>query len=83
MKNLKKNLKSYKFWVSISASIVILVEILSKIFGFLIDRVVMISLLSAICMILIMLGVISDKDNTSSEEIADDIEDTLNKDDKQ
>ena len=79
MKKIKQLLKSYKFWITLSCCIVIVLEVISKIVGFNIDKYLMISLLSSVCMLLISLGVI-DVDDKSKEDIEDDIKDKLNDD---
>lgn len=80
MKKLKQTLKSYKFWVAVSCCIVLIVDMLSEIIGFKIDRYLMISLLSSVCMILISMGVISAENDITKDEIKHDIEDGLDLD---
>ena len=66
---MKQRLKSYKFWVSLSASVILLVNSLGNLFGFKIDEVAMESVIMAFCGVLVVLGFVDKpKENQSTTE---------------
>ena len=77
MKNFFKKFKNYSFWVSLSASVIILLNVLGKIFGFQIENQIVEDCIMAVAGLLVVLGVVSgkpasnsqDKQNQSDEQI--------------
>lgn len=74
---LKAKIKSYKFWVSLSAAIVLLVEAIGKAVGFLADSSVVNDIVMGLCGVLIVLGIVTDdvpkkKEETKEEENKED-----------
>ena len=66
---MKQRLKSYKFWVSLSASVILLVNSLGNLFGFKIDEVAMESVIMAFCGVLVVLGFVDKpKENQNANE---------------
>ena len=85
--NLKNKMKSYSFWISICGAVIVLVSVVGQICGWNVDEKIMTEVLSAVCMVLVVMGIISTPNGTSSindiiEEIKTDISNTVNKDDK-
>ncbi|MBR5226929.1 MAG: hypothetical protein IKV69_02510 [Clostridia bacterium] len=65
---MKQRLKSYKFWVSLSASVILFVNALGNLFGFRIDEVAMESVIMAFCGVLVVLGFVDKPKENQSEE---------------
>ena len=65
---MKQRLKSYKFWVSLSASVILFVNALGNLFGFRIDEVAMESVIMAFCGVLVVLGFVDKSKENQSEE---------------
>lgn len=85
--NLKNKMKSYSFWISICGAVVVLISVIGQACGWKVDEKIIMDILSAMCMVLVVMGVISTPNGTSSiddiiEEIKTDISKTVNKDNK-
>lgn len=85
--NLKNKMKSYSFWISICGAVIVLVSVIGQICGWNVDEKIMTDILSAMCTVLVVMGITSTPNGTSSiddimEEIKTDISNTVNKDDK-
>ena len=66
---MKQRLKSYKFWVSLSASVILFVNALGNLFGFKIDEVAMESVIMTFCGVLVVLGFVDKpKENQITSE---------------
>lgn len=50
--------KSYAFWTSLAAAVVVLVGVLASIFGFKADEKLVTDIIMAICGVLVVLGVV-------------------------
>lgn len=59
MKSFFAKMKTYDFWVKLSASIVLLVQIVGDKFGFRIDSMIFMDIITAIAGVLVVLGIIS------------------------
>lgn len=57
---LKVKIKSYKFWTSLAAGIVVLVELIGRAVGFIPNGVLINDIIMAFCGVLIVLGVVRD-----------------------
>ena len=55
---LKEKIKSYSFWVSLSSAIILILKVLGSRFGFQIDETMISDLFTAMCSILVILGII-------------------------
>lgn len=67
--------KSYAFWTSLSAAIVVLVGTLAQVFGFEADEKIVNDIIMGVCGILIVFGVVkmpSAKTTTDEQEKKDD-----------
>lgn len=80
MKKLFKKIKSYSFWVSLSASIVLLLNAIGNAFGFKIEEKIVNDVVMSLAGVLVVLGVVSmngasdkkDEKTGESEEKTDD-----------
>lgn len=57
--NLKSKIKSYNFWVSLGSAVLLLLNLLGRQFNFSIDECLYNDILTAICGILVILGIIT------------------------
>ncbi len=55
---LKDKIKTYSFWVSIASAVILILKILGNRFGFAIDETMISDLFTALCSILVLLGII-------------------------
>lgn len=70
---MKNKFKSYSFWTALAASIVVLVEALGRIFGFIPDGKLVSDIIMAVAGVLVVLGVVaapngSDKKDETVDE---------------
>ncbi len=76
MKNFFKKFRSYSFWVSLSGAVIILLNALSRLFGFEIENQVVEDVIMSVAGVFVVLGiVVYDKNSNSSEN---DDEENLN-----
>ena len=55
---LKDKIKSYSFWVSLASAIILILKLLGTRFGFSVDETMISDLFTALCSILVLLGII-------------------------
>lgn len=55
---LKKRIKKYSFWTGLAASLVVLMNVISKAFGFSIDNKLVEDIVMSICGVLMALGIV-------------------------
>ena len=55
---LKDKIKSYSFWVSIASAVILILKVLGNRFGFTVDEGMVSDLFTAMCSILVLLGII-------------------------
>lgn len=55
---LREKIKSYSFWVSLSSAVILILKVLGSRFGFVIDETMVSDLFTAMCSILVILGII-------------------------
>lgn len=89
MKNFFKKIKSYSFWVSFSAALIMLLNALGKAFGFEIENQIVEDCVMSIAGILVVFGIVTMNEkgkNTEENDETDDgdekdkeIEESLNK----
>lgn len=67
---MKNKIKSYSFWMSVSAAAMLVVNNIGKHFGFYLDNEIVAEIVDSICGVLILFGVLTmtKDDNKSSEE---------------
>ena len=67
---MKNKIKSYSFWMSVSAAAMLVVNNIGKHFGFYLDNEIVAEIVDSICGVLILFGVLTmtNDDNKSSEE---------------
>ena len=68
---LKDKIKSYSFWVSLASAIILILKILGNRFGFVIDETMVSDLFTALCSILVLLGIIVPPQNTQNTSSID------------
>jgi len=69
----KDRIKSYKFWVGLSATLVILLQALGDAFGFTIQNEIINGITMGFCGVLVVLGIVEQpKIETELEEMLDD-----------
>lgn len=56
--NLKEKVKSYSFWVSLASAIVLVLKVIGSNFGFTIDATLASDLITSMCSVLVILGII-------------------------
>ncbi|MEG1751450.1 MAG: phage holin [Clostridia bacterium] len=56
---LKQKIKSYSFWTSMAGAVVVLLQSLSEVFGFVVSEKMVSNIIMAICGVLVVLGVVS------------------------
>lgn len=73
--DLKNKIKNYGFWMSLTGAVILVLQTIGKIVGFSIDSVAIESVVSSICGVLIILGIINNPtkgkwyvDGTTKEE---------------
>lgn len=67
MKNFFKNMKSYKFWVNLSAALIIFLNALSKPLGIQIENQIVEDVILGFAGVLVVLGLVSKNEKTQSE----------------
>lgn len=55
---LKDKIKSYSFWVSLASAVILILKVLGNRFGFTVDEGMVSDLFTALCSILVLLGII-------------------------
>ena len=63
---LRDKIKSYSFWVSLTSAIILILKILGTRFGFVVDETMVSDLFTALCSILVLLGIIVPSQNISN-----------------
>lgn len=66
---LKDRIKTYNFWVSLSSAIFLLLKVLGQQFGFYVDENIFTDLMTSLCGILVILGIIVPPINKTKVEI--------------
>jgi uncharacterized membrane protein len=67
---LKDKIKSYSFWVSLASAIILILKILGNRFGFVVDETMVSDLFTALCSILVLLGIIVPPQSASNNNLA-------------
>ncbi|MDD2445774.1 MAG: hypothetical protein PHX09_03070 [Clostridia bacterium] len=74
----KDRIKSYKFWVALSASIVILLQALGEAFNFSVSESIINGITLGFCGVLVVLGVIEKPVYEDQNDITEDIKKDIN-----
>ena len=83
MKNFFKKIKSYGFWVSLSAALIILLDAFGNVFGFKIENKIVEDCVMSIAGILVVFGIVSMNDSKSDiDETEDKFDEKQNSDDE-
>ena len=83
MKNFFKKIKSYGFWVSLSAALIILLDAFGNVFGFKIENKIVEDCVMSIAGILVVFGIVSMDDSKSDiDETEDKVDEKQNSDDE-
>ncbi len=83
MKNFFKKIKSYGFWVSLSAALIILLDAFGNVFGFKIENKIVEDCVMSIAGILVVFGIVSMNDSKSdANETEDKNDEKQNSDDE-
>jgi len=83
MKNFFKKIKSYGFWVSLSAALIILLDAFGNVFGFKIENKIVEDCVMSIAGILVVFGIVSMNDSKSDiDETEDKADEKQNSDDE-
>ena len=65
---MKQRFKSYKFWVALSAALIIFIQALGKAFHFSIDPTVIDGIVMGFCGVLVVFGFVDKPENKEGEE---------------
>ena len=70
--NIKDKVKSYSFWVSLSSALILIIKVIGNKFGFTIDATLASDLITSLCSILVVTGIIVTPTPKSSKQIQED-----------
>ncbi len=56
--NLKEKVKSYSFWVSLASAVILVLKVIGSNFGFTIDETLASDLITSLCSVLVIMGII-------------------------
>ena len=76
MKNLKAKLKSRSFWVALSGALVMLASTIGDAFGIFVNTEAVRNLVMSVCEVLIILGFVSSKSETTQNKQTNNIDET-------
>ena len=82
MKNFFKKFKSYGFWVSLSAAVIVLLNALGRAFGFSIDEKIVDDVVMSLASLLVVLGIVDMSTNKDKGDDDFDDDDNLPNDDE-
>lgn len=68
---LKDKIKSYSFWVSLASAVVLILKVLGARFGFTVDEGMLSDLFTAMCSVLVLLGIIVVPSNSNTTKLGD------------
>ena len=63
MFNLKSKIKNYGFWLSLTSAIILMLQTIGRFAGFSINSVAIESIVTSICGVLVVLGIISNPES--------------------
>ena len=67
--NMKEKFKSYSFWMSVTAAVILVLNNIGNVFGFEVSSDVVTKIVDSICGVLILFGVITMSKDSSNENI--------------
>lgn len=80
--NLKQKMKTYSFWMALTGAVILVLQTIGKECGFSIDDKVITGIVSSVCGVFIVLGIISKpsiKNEDCEKTTKDATEDTMEK----
>lgn len=72
---IKDKIKSYSFWVSLASAVILILKVLGARFGFTVDEGMISDLFTAMCSILVLLGIIVVPGSTQQKSSSDSLSD--------
>lgn len=80
---LKDKIKSYSFWVSIASAVILILKVLGNRFGFTVDESMVSDIFTALCSVLVLLGIIvipqsPSQTNSTNRDKNQQLEETIN-----
>lgn len=78
---MKQRIKSYKFWVALSASVILLLKTLGQAFNFEIDGEIVNAIIMAFCGVLVVLDIVEKPTATAEEKSENEESETKNNED--
>ncbi len=66
---IKDKIKSYSFWVSLASAVILILKVLGNRFGFTVDETMVSDLFTALCSVLVLLGIIVVPNNSNTQSI--------------
>lgn len=73
---IKDKIKSYSFWVSLASAVILILKVLGARFGFTVDEGMISDLFTAMCSILVLLGIIVVPSSTQQKPSSDSLSDS-------
>ena len=72
---MKNNLKNYKFWLAVLASVIVLINTLGAVFGFSVDEVAITSIATAVLGIFVAIGFVNktEEQNQTEQNVKNEI----------
>ncbi|MGD9901009.1 MAG: phage holin [Spirochaetales bacterium] len=58
--NLKQKVKNYGFWISLAAALILVLQTIGEALGFKIDNELIMGIVTSVCGVFVVLGIISD-----------------------
>ena len=81
--NIKERIKSYSFWISLASAVFLVIKVIGQKFGFTVDETLFNDIITSMCSILVILGIIvppgSSKNKMISAEISSEVTSISNK----
>lgn len=78
---MKEKFKSYSFWMSVTAAVILVINNIGKVLGFEVDGKVVTQIVDSICGVLILFGVITMAKTKKTDEDVESNTDELKSDD--
>lgn len=65
---MKEKFKSYKFWISVLAGVIVLINTLGAVFKFSVNEVAITSIATAVLGLLVILGIVKKEEKSTKDE---------------
>ena len=66
---MKNKFKSYSFWMSVGAAVILVINNIGEVFGFKIDSEIATKIIDSVCGVLILFGILSISKSSDDEKI--------------